>query len=99
MLWLWIRYPLMDEPFSALDARDTAEMQKSYILQEIKKTVVLTHDLMRPETGADIAIMRDGAIERTGTAMKFHPANEYVEKFLQGIDVSKILMPIAFHCH
>jgi glycine betaine/proline transport system ATP-binding protein len=63
--------------------------------REIKKTVVfVTHDLDEAlRLGDRIAIMRDGAIEQIGTADEIlsNPANEYVEKFLQGIDVSKIL--------
>ncbi|NLL90419.1 MAG: glycine betaine/L-proline ABC transporter ATP-binding protein [Dehalococcoidales bacterium] len=88
---------LMDEPFSALDALIRAEMQEELISlqQEIKKTVVfVTHDLDEAlRLGDRIAIMRDGAIEQIGTADEIlsNPANEYVEKFLQGIDVSKIL--------
>jgi glycine betaine/proline transport system ATP-binding protein len=88
---------LMDEPFSALDALIRAEMQEELITlqREIKKTVVfVTHDLDEAlRLGDRIAIMRDGAIEQIGTADEIlsNPANEYVEKFLQGIDVSKIL--------
>jgi glycine betaine/proline transport system ATP-binding protein len=88
---------LMDEPFGALDALIRAEMQEELISlqREIKKTVVfVTHDLDEAlRLGDRIAIMRDGAIEQVGTADEIlsDPANEYVEKFLQGIDVSKIL--------
>jgi glycine betaine/proline transport system ATP-binding protein len=88
---------LMDEPFSALDALIRAEMQEELITlqREIKKTVIfVTHDLDEAlRLGDRIAIMRDGAIEQIGTADEIlsNPVNEYVEKFLQGIDVSKIL--------
>ncbi|MFA5629581.1 MAG: glycine betaine/L-proline ABC transporter ATP-binding protein [Dehalococcoidales bacterium] len=88
---------LMDEPFSALDALIRAEMQEELITlqKEIKKTVVfVTHDLDEAlRLGDRIAIMREGVIEQIGTADEIlsEPANEYVEKFLQGIDVSKIL--------
>jgi glycine betaine/proline transport system ATP-binding protein len=88
---------LMDEPFGALDALIRAEMQEELVTlqREIKKTVVfVTHDLDEAlRLGDRIAIMRDGAIEQIGTADEIlaEPANEYVEKFLTGIDVSKIL--------
>ncbi len=88
---------LMDEPFGALDALIRAEMQEELInlQREIKKTVVfVTHDLDEAlRLGDKIAIMRDGAIEQIGTADEIlaEPANEYVENFLTGIDVSKIL--------
>ncbi len=88
---------LMDEPFGALDALIRAEMQEELLTlqREIKKTVVfVTHDLDEAlRLGDKIAIMRDGAIEQIGTSDEIlaEPANEYVEKFLTGIDVSKIL--------
>jgi glycine betaine/proline transport system ATP-binding protein len=88
---------LMDEPFGALDALIRAEMQEELISlqREIKKTIVfVTHDLDEAlRLGDRIAIMRDGSIEQIGTADEIlsEPANEYVEKFLHGVDVSKIL--------
>jgi glycine betaine/proline transport system ATP-binding protein len=89
---------LMDEPFSALDALIKAEMQEELLnlQQEIKKTIVfVTHDLDEAlRLGDKIAIMRDGVIEQLGTAEEIlsNPANDYVENFLQGVDVSKILL-------
>lgn len=88
---------LMDEPFGALDALIRAEMQEELLSlqREIKKTVVfVTHDLDEAlRLGDRIAIMKDGAIEQIGTADEIlaEPANEYVEKFITGVDVSKIL--------
>ncbi|MFA5761735.1 MAG: ATP-binding cassette domain-containing protein, partial [Dehalococcoidales bacterium] len=88
---------LMDEPFGALDALIRAEMQEELITlqREIKKTVVfVTHDLDEAlRLGDRIAIMRDGAIEQIGTADEIlsEPANDYVDRFIQGVDVSKIL--------
>ncbi|MDD4635594.1 MAG: glycine betaine/L-proline ABC transporter ATP-binding protein [Dehalococcoidales bacterium] len=88
---------LMDEPFGALDALIRAEMQEELVTlqREIKKTVIfVTHDLDEAlRLGDRIAIMRDGVIEQIGTADEIlaEPANDYVEKFLTGIDVSKIL--------
>ncbi len=88
---------LMDEPFGALDALIRAEMQEELLTlqHEIRKTVVfVTHDLDEAlRLGDKIAIMRDGVIEQIGNSDEIlaEPANEYVEKFLTGIDVSKIL--------
>lgn len=88
---------LMDEPFSALDALIRGEMQEELLrLQEsIKKTIIfVTHDLDEAlRIGNRIAVMRDGAIEQTGTSedILLTPANDYVSKFLQNVDVSKIL--------
>lgn len=88
---------LMDEPFGALDALIRAEMQEELVSlqREIKKTVVfVTHDLDEAlRLGDRIAIMRDGAIEQIGTADEIlsEPANDYVDRFIQGVDVSKIL--------
>ena len=89
---------LMDEPFSALDAIIRTEMQEELInlQQEIKKTIVfVTHDLDEAlRLGDNIAIMKDGIIEQMGTSEEIlaHPANEYVSRFLQNVDVSKILL-------
>lgn len=88
---------LMDEPFSALDALIRGEMQEELLrLQDtIKKTIVfVTHDLDEAlRMGNRIAVMRDGAIEQTGNSedILLNPANDYVSKFLQNVDVSKIL--------
>ena len=88
---------LMDEPFGALDALIKAEMQEELVAlqKEIKKTVVfVTHDLDEAlRLGDRIAIMRDGVIEQVGSADEIlaEPANDYVQKFLKGIDVAKIL--------
>ena len=88
---------LMDEPFSALDALIRGEMQEELLrLQDtIKKTIVfVTHDLDEAlRMGNRIAVMRDGAIEQTGNSedILLNPANDYVSKFLQTVDVSKIL--------
>ena len=88
---------LMDEPFSALDALIRGEMQEELLrLQDtIKKTIVfVTHDLDEAlRMGNRIAVMRDGTIEQTGTSEEIllNPANDYVSKFLQNVDVTKIL--------
>ncbi len=89
---------LMDEPFSALDALIRGEMQEELVSlqQEIKKTIVfVTHDLDEAlRLGDKIAIMKDGVIEQIGSAEEIlaSPANDYVSRFLQSVDVSKILL-------
>jgi glycine betaine/proline transport system ATP-binding protein len=66
------------------------------ILQDtIEKTIVfVTHVLDEAlRLGCRIDVMRDGAIEQMGSSedILLNPSNEYVSKFLQNVDVSKIL--------
>jgi glycine betaine/proline transport system ATP-binding protein len=88
---------LMDEPFSALDPLIRNEMQEELLnlQEEMKKTIIfVTHDLDEAlRLGDRIAIMRDGMIEQIGTAEEIllDPANEYVAKFLQNVDATKVL--------
>lgn len=88
---------LMDESFSALDPLIRRDMQDQLIeLQEsLDKTVLfITHDLNEAmRLGDRIAMMRDGRIEQVGTAEQIlqEPANDYVAKFTQDVDRSKVL--------
>ena len=88
---------LMDEAFSALDPLIRVQMQDELIAiqQEMKKTIVfITHDLSEAiKLGDRIAIMRDGEIVQVGTPEDIltHPANEYVEDFVESVDRSKII--------
>ncbi|MEK4306835.1 MULTISPECIES: quaternary amine ABC transporter ATP-binding protein [Oceanobacillus] len=88
---------LMDEAFSALDPLIRKEMQDELIdLQSsMKKTIVfITHDLDEAlRLGDRIALMKDGAIVQIGTPEEIlmNPANDYVEKFVEDVDRSKIL--------
>lgn len=88
---------LMDEAFSALDPLIRKDMQDELIdLQaKMQKTILfITHDLDEAlRLGDRIALMRDGAIDQIGTPEEIliHPANEYVEKFVEDVDRSKIL--------
>lgn len=88
---------LMDEAFSALDPLIRKEMQDELIeLQSrMKKTIVfITHDLNEAlRLGDRIALMRDGKIVQIGTPEEIlvSPANEYVEKFVEDVDKSKVL--------
>ncbi|WP_096436866.1 quaternary amine ABC transporter ATP-binding protein [Alteribacter populi] len=87
---------LMDEAFSALDPLIRKDMQDELLdLQEsMKKTIVfITHDLDEAlRIGDRITIMKDGAIVQIGTPEEIltSPANEYVERFVEDVDRSKV---------
>jgi glycine betaine/proline transport system ATP-binding protein len=88
---------LMDEAFSALDPLIRKDMQDELLdLQEkMKKTIVfITHDLDEAlRIGDRIALMKDGAVVQIGTPeeIMINPANEYVERFVEDVDLSKVL--------
>ncbi|MEQ6389100.1 glycine betaine/L-proline ABC transporter ATP-binding protein [Bacillaceae bacterium S4-13-58] len=88
---------LMDEAFSALDPLIRKEMQDELLdLQErMKKTIIfITHDLDEAlRIGDRIALMKDGSIVQIGTPEEIlvNPANDYVERFVEDVDRSKIL--------
>ncbi|EAC8432834.1 glycine betaine/L-proline ABC transporter ATP-binding protein [Listeria monocytogenes] len=87
---------LMDEAFSALDPLNRKDMQDQLLdLQDkMKKTIIfITHDLDEAlRIGDHIMIMRDGFVVQTGSPEEIlaHPANEYVEKFIEDVDRSKV---------
>ncbi|MFC7063529.1 quaternary amine ABC transporter ATP-binding protein [Halobacillus seohaensis] len=88
---------LMDEAFSALDPLIRKEMQDELLELQVtmKKTILfITHDLDEAlRIGDRIALMKDGRIVQIGTPEEIlvNPANEYVEKFVEDVDRSKIL--------
>lgn len=88
---------LMDEAFSALDPLIRKEMQDELLeLQsKMKKTIVfITHDLDEAlKIGDRIALMKDGVVVQIGTPEEImtNPANEYVERFVEDVDLSKVL--------
>ncbi|MBP2000658.1 glycine betaine/proline transport system ATP-binding protein [Paenibacillus shirakamiensis] len=88
---------LMDEAFSALDPLIRRDMQDELVeLQDkMKKTIVfITHDLDEAlRIGDRIALMKDGALVQLGTPeeMLTQPANRYVERFIEDVDLSKVL--------
>lgn len=88
---------LMDEAFSALDPLIRKDMQDELLdLQEkMQKTIVfITHDLDEAlRIGDRIALMKDGSIVQIGTPeeIMIHPANAYVERFVEDVDLSKVL--------
>lgn len=87
----------LDEPFSALDPLIRREMQDEFLrLQEMlgKTIVFITHDFDEALRLADrIAIMKDGAVEQCDTPdqIVMHPATEYVRKFTEDIDKSRVV--------
>ena len=88
---------LMDEPFSALDPLIRRQLQEEFIkLSKVmnKTTIFITHDLDEAvRVGHRIAIMRDGQVIQVGTPEDIvtHPADDYVEEFVQGISRLKVV--------
>lgn len=88
---------LMDEAFSALDPLIRKEMQDELLelQQTMKKTIIfITHDLDEAlRIGDRIALMKDGSIVQIGKPEEIlvNPANDYVEKFVEDVDRSKVL--------
>jgi len=88
---------LMDEAFSALDPLIRRDMQDELIdLQErLNKTIIfVTHDLDEAlKLGTRIALMKDGKIIQVGTSEEIlmNPSNEYVERFVADVDMTRVL--------
>ena len=79
---------LLDEPFSALDAKLREEMQiELRLLQKRLKitTILVTHDQREAMSMADsIAVMGDGKIQQYGSPLSIYraPANRFVANFV-----------------
>ncbi|MBN9033244.1 MAG: betaine/proline/choline family ABC transporter ATP-binding protein [Rhizobiales bacterium] len=88
---------LMDEAFSALDPLIKSDMQEQLkdIQARLKKTIVfITHDLDEAlHLGDRIAILKDGELRQVGTGEEilFRPADDYVERFVRKVDLSRAL--------
>ncbi|HML68243.1 MAG TPA: betaine/proline/choline family ABC transporter ATP-binding protein [Clostridia bacterium] len=88
---------LMDEPFSALDplVRNDMQFELLSIQRKLGKTVIfITHDIDEAfRLGDTVAIMRDGRLVQVDTpeGMSTHPADEYVRRFIDSADKSKVL--------
>jgi len=88
---------LMDEAFSALDPLIRKDMQQE--LQELqyrtkKTTIFITHDLDEAlNIGDRIILLKDGEIVQQGTPEDIltQPADEYVARFIEGVDKTRIL--------
>ena len=88
---------LMDEAFSALDPLIREEMQDLLVdlLADSDKTVIfITHDLNEAlKIGDRVAFLKDGALIQVGTPEEIiaNPADDYVAKFIQGVDLTRVL--------
>ena len=88
---------LMDEAFSALDPLIRKDMQDELLdlHESVGKTIIfITHDLDEAlRIGDRIALMKDGNIVQIGTPEEIlmNPSNEYVEKVVEDVDLSKVL--------
>lgn len=88
---------LMDEAFSALDPLIRTEMQDELLnLQsEHERTIVfISHDLDEAiRIGDRIAIMENANIAQIGTPEEIisNPANDYVQSFFKGVNITTVL--------
>ena len=88
---------LMDEAFSALDPLIRRDMQDELLrLQDdLHKTVVfISHDLDEAlKLGSRIVLLRDGQVVQEGTPEDIltSPADDYVARFVEGVDLSRVL--------
>ncbi len=88
---------LMDEAFSALDPLIRRDMQDELLemQKQMNKTIIfITHDLNEAlRLGGRIAIMKDGEVVQVGTGQEIlmNPANDYVERFVEDIDRTKVV--------
>lgn len=91
---------LMDEPFSALDPLIRTDMHDELlnIQSEIQKTIVfITHDVNEAfKLGDRIAVLKDGEMIQCGTPEEIieSPVNDYIERFIKGIDRSKVFTSV-----
>lgn len=87
---------LMDEAFSALDPLIRRDMQDELLeLQKTQKRTIIfiTHDLNESlRLGDRIAIMKDGKVVQidTGEEILMNPADNYVKRFVEDIDRSRV---------
>ncbi|GEN27276.1 glycine betaine/L-proline ABC transporter ATP-binding protein [Halovibrio variabilis] len=88
---------LLDEAFSALDPLIRKDMQQELLeLQSRmqKTTVFITHDLDEAlNIGDRIVLLKDGEVVQIGTPEDIltNPADDYVRRFIEGVDRSRIL--------
>lgn len=89
---------LMDEAFSALDPLIRRDMQDELIMlqEKVHKTIVfISHDLDEAlKLGDRIVLMKDGRIVQVGTPEDIltEPANDYVARFVENVDITKVLV-------
>lgn len=87
----------MDEAFSALDPLIRRDMQRELmqLQQQMKKTILfITHDLDEAlQLGDRIVLMKDGRVVQVDTPEQIlsNPANEYVKRFVENVDLTRVL--------
>lgn len=87
---------LMDEAFSALDplVRNDLQFELLRIQEKMGKTIVfITHDINEAfKLGSHVGILREGRMVQVATPeqMLSQPANDYVRKFIDNVDPSKV---------
>ena len=90
---------LLDEPFSALDAKVRKELRawlRNLHEQTNVTTVIVTHDQEEAMEVADkIVVINEGRIEQIGTAEEIydHPASPFVMQFVGEVNVLESLHP------
>ena len=88
---------LMDEAFSALDPIVRRDMQFELLKlqQQLHKTIIfITHDIQEAfKIGDRVAIMKDSKVVQIGTPEEIltNPADDYVERFITGVDRTQVL--------
>lgn len=89
---------LMDEAFSALDplVKNDLQFELLRIQEQTGKTIIfITHDINEAfKLGSRVGILRDGRMIQLDTPEKMlsAPANDYVRRFIDSVDTTKVLM-------
>lgn len=87
---------LMDEAFSALDplVKNDLQFELMRIQTKMQKTIVfITHDINEAfKIGTHVGILKSGRMVQIATPeeMLANPADEYVEKFINNVDSTKV---------
>lgn len=88
---------LMDEAFSALDplVKNALQFELLRIQEQTGKTIIfITHDINEAfKLGSRVGILRDGRMIQLDTPEKMlsAPANDYVRRFIDSVDTTKVL--------
>lgn len=88
---------LMDEAFSALDplVKNDLQFELLRIQKQTGKTIIfITHDINEAfKLGSRVGILRDGRMIQLDTPEKMlsAPANDYVRRFIDSVDTTKVL--------
>ena len=88
---------LMDEAFSALDplVKNDLQFELLRIQEQTGKTIIfITHDINEAfKLGSRVGILRDGRMIQLDTPEKMlsAPANDYVRRFIDSVDATKVL--------